>query len=115
MRDLNFMGLRFESMVIRDLRIYAQAVDGEVMHYQDSSDLAVDAIVQTGNSWGAFEIKLGGEKRIEEGATTLTRFKERVDTSRSGDPAVLAIIVGAGYGYVRKDGIHVIPIGCLGP
>jgi uncharacterized protein len=115
MRDLNFMGLLFESMTIRDLRIYAQAIDGEVMHYQDSSDLEVDAIVQTGNSWGAFEVKLGGEKRIEEGAATLTRFKERVDTSSSGDPAVLAIIVGAGYGYVRKDGIHVIPIGCLGP
>lgn len=115
MRDLNFMGLLFESMAIRDLRIYAQAIDGEVMHYQDSSDLEVDAIVQTGDSWGAFEIKLGGGKRIEEGAATLTRFKERIDTSRSGDPAVLAIIVGAGYGYVRKDGIQVIPVGCLGP
>ncbi|HET8863259.1 MAG TPA: DUF4143 domain-containing protein [Solirubrobacterales bacterium] len=115
MRDLNFMGLLFESTVIRDLRIYAQAIDGEVMHYQDSADLEVDAIVQTGNSWGAFEVKLGGEKRIEEGAATLIRFKERIDTSRSGDPAVLAIIVGMGYGYVREDGIHVIPVGCLGP
>ncbi len=114
-RDLNFMGLLFESMVIRDLRIYAQAIDGEVMHYQDSGGLEVDAIVQTGNSWGAFEVKLGGKRRIDEGAATLTRFKERIDTSRSGDPAVLAIIVGSGYGYVRKDGIHVIPIGCLGP
>lgn len=114
-RDLNFMGLLFESMVVRDLRIYAQAIDGEVVHYQDSSDLEVDAIVQAGNSWGAFEVKLGGEKRIEEGAATLTRFKERIDTSRSGDPAVLAIVVGTGYGYVRKDGIQVIPVGCLGP
>ncbi len=114
-RDLNFMGLLFESMVIRDLRIYAQAIDGEVMHYQDSSDLEVDAIVQTGNSWGAFEVKLGGDRRIEEGAVTLIKFKERIDTSKSGDPAVLAIIVGTGYGYVRKDGVHVIPVGCLGP
>lgn len=115
MRDLEFMGLLFESMVIRDLRVYAQAVDGEVAYYQDNSDLEVDAIVQTADSWGAFEIKLGGERRIEEGARSLTKFKDRIDTSRSGDPAVLAIIVATGYGYVRKDGIQVIPIGCLGP
>jgi uncharacterized protein len=115
MRDLNFVGLLFESMVIRDLRIYSQAVDGEVQYYQDSSGLEVDAIVQTGNTWGAFEVKLGGEKRIEEGAATLTRFRDRIDTSKSGDPAVLAIIVGTGYGYTREDGIHVIPVGCLGP
>ena len=115
MRDLEFMGLLFESMVVRDLRIYAQAIGGEVDYYQDSSDLEVDAIVQTGNSWGAFEIKLGGERRIEEGAKTLTRFRDWIDTSKSGDPAVLAIIVGTGYGYVREDGIQIIPIGCLGP
>jgi uncharacterized protein len=115
MRDLSFMGLLFESMVIRDLRVYAQAIDGEVQYYQDSSGLEVDAIVQAGNSWGAFEIKLGGERRIEEGAATLTRFRDRIDTSKSGDPAVLAIVVGTGYGYIREDGIHVIPVGCLGP
>lgn len=115
MRDLSFMGLLFESMVVRDLRIYAQAIDGEVMHYRDSGDLEVDAIVQTADSWGAFEIKLGGEKRIEDAAAALTRFRERVDTARSGDPAVLGIIVGSGYGYVREDGIQVIPIGHLGP
>lgn len=115
MRDLNFMGLLFESMVIRDLRVYSQAIDGEVMYYQDSSDLEVDAVVQAGDSWGAFEVKLGGEKRIEDGAATLTRFRERIDTSKVGNPAALAIIVGTGYGYVRKDGISVIPVGCLGP
>jgi predicted AAA+ superfamily ATPase len=114
-RDLNFMGLLFESMVIRDLKVYAQAIDGEIEHYQDSSQLEVDAIVTTGSSWGAFEVKLGGNKRIEEGAAALTRFKARIDTSKSGDPAVLAVIAGVGYGYVRKDGIQVIPIGCLGP
>jgi predicted AAA+ superfamily ATPase len=115
MRDLEFMGLLFESMVIRDLRIYAQALDGEVAYYQDNSNLEVDAIVQTAHSWGAFEIKLGGEKRIEEGARSLIKFRDRIDTSRSGDPAVLAIVVATGYGYVREDGIQVIPIGCLGP
>jgi predicted AAA+ superfamily ATPase len=114
-RDLSFMGLLFESMVTRDLRIYGQALDGAVEYYQDSGDLEVDAIVTAGGSWGAFEIKLGGERRIEEGAANLLKFKERIDTSRSGDPAVLAVIVGTGYGYVRKDGVQVVPIGSLGP
>jgi uncharacterized protein len=115
MKDLNFTGLLFESMAIRDIRIYAQAIDGEVMYYQDNSGLEVDAIVQAGNAWGAFEIKLGGETRIEEAAAALTKFSERVDTSKSGEPAVLGIIVATGYGYVRKDGIQVVPIGSLGP
>lgn len=115
MRDLNFVGLLFESLVVRDLRIYAQALDGDVMHYRDSGNVEVDAIVQAGDSWGAFEIKLGGERRIEEGAKALARFRKRIDTSKSGDPAVLAVIVGMGYGYVRKDGIQVVPIGSLGP
>jgi uncharacterized protein len=115
MRDLNFTGLLFESMVIRDLRIYAQVIDGEVEHYQDSGGLEVDAIVKTGGPWGAFEVKLGGDRRIEEAAANLIKFKERIDISRSGDPAVLAVIIGMGYGYVRKDGVQVIPIGCLGP
>jgi len=115
MRDLNFLGLLFESMVVRDLRIYAQRLDGAVEHYHDSGGLEVDAIVTTADSWGAFEVKLGGERRIEEGAASLIRFSERIDTSRSGEPAVLAIVVASGYGYVREDGIQVIPIGALGP
>lgn len=114
-RDLSFFGLLFESMVVRDLRIYAQALDGEIEHYQDSGGLEVDAIVSAGSTWGAFEIKLGGEKRIEEGAASLLRFKDRIDTVKSGDPAVLAVISATGYGYVRKDGIQVIPVGSLGP
>lgn len=115
MRDLNFMGFLFESMVVRDLRIYAQPLDGEVQHYQDSSGLEVDAIVATGSAWGAFEVKLGGEKAIKEGAASLTKFRDRIDTSKSGDPAVLAVVVGAGYAYTRKDGVQVIPVACLGP
>jgi predicted AAA+ superfamily ATPase len=115
MRDLNFMGFLFESMVVRDLRVYAQGLGGEVTHYRDSGDLEVDAIVQTAESWGAFEIKLGGEKRIEEGAANLLRFKERIDTTRSGEPAVLAIVAATGYGYLRDDGVQVVPAGALGP
>lgn len=115
LRDLNLFGLLFESMVIRDLRVYAQAVGGQVKQYHDSSGLEVDVIVETGGGWGAFEVKLGGERRIDEGATSLTRFAKQIDTDRSGDPSVLAVIVGTGYGYTREDGIQVIPIGALGP
>lgn len=114
-RDLNFMGLLFESLVVRDLRVYSQILDGEVQYYQDSGGLEVDAIVRIGDRWGAFEVKLGGPAAIEEAASTLKKFVAKVDTSRSGPPAVLAVIVGNGYGFVREDGVQVVPIGCLGP
>lgn len=114
-RDLNFLGFLFESLVVRDLRVYAQPLDGEVQHYRDSGGLEVDAIVKSGDSWGAFEIKLGGTEAIDEAASALRRFANRIDTSRTGPPGVLAVIVGTGYGYVRDDGVQVIPIGCLGP
>src|SRR5450755_35827 len=112
--DLNFFGLLFESLVVRDLRVYAQALDGAVYHYRDQTGLEVDAIVDTGERWGAFEIKLGTH-RIDEAAAHLATFAGRIDTTRRGPAAVLAVIVGTGYGYVRPDGIHVIPIGALGP
>ncbi|HET7418715.1 MAG TPA: DUF4143 domain-containing protein [Solirubrobacterales bacterium] len=114
-RDLNFMGFLFESLVVRDLRVYAQPLDGEVQHYRDSSGLEVDAIVTAGDSWGAFEIKLGGTEAVDEAAIALRKFVDRIDTSRTGPPSVLGVIVGNGYGYVREDGVQVIPIGCLGP
>jgi predicted AAA+ superfamily ATPase len=112
--DLNFVGLLFESLVVRDLRVYAQALDGAVYHYRDQTGLEVDAIVDMGESWGAFEIKLG-TNRIDEAAARLATFAGRIDTTKRGPAAVLAVIVGTGYGYVRPDGIHVIPIGALGP
>jgi predicted AAA+ superfamily ATPase len=114
-RDLSFMGFLFESLVVRDLRIYAQPLEGEVQHYRDSGGLEVDAIVRTGDSWGAFEIKLGGTEAIDEAASALRRFADRVDTSRTGSPATLGVIVGNGYGYMREDGVQVVPVGCLGP
>jgi uncharacterized protein len=115
LRDFSLLGLLFESLVVRDLRVYAQALDGHVRYYQDNSGLEVDAIVETGDAWAAFEVKLGGEGRVEEGAAALARFASRIDTGRSGRPKALAVIVGTGYGYVRDDGIQVIPIGALGP
>jgi uncharacterized protein len=114
LKDLRTFGLLFESLVVRDLRVYAQPIDGQVFHYRDQSQLEVDAVVDTGERWAAFEVKLG-PGQIEQAAATLAKFAGRVDTSKRGEPALLGVIVGSGYGYVRPDGIHVIPIGALGP
>lgn len=113
--DLNLLGLLFESLVIRDLRVLAQPLDGQVFHYRDNYGVEVDAIVQlTDGRWAAFEIKLGAGL-IDEGAASLTRFREAVDTRKTGEPAVLGVIAGTGYGYRRPDGIAVIPVGALAP
>lgn len=116
LKDLNLFGLLFESLVIRDLRIYGQANDAEVLHYRDNTGLEVDAIVEGRDGrWVGFEVKLGGENNIDEAAANLLTFAERIDTSKSGAPASLGVIVGTGYGYMRKDGVAVIPIGALAP
>ncbi len=115
-RDLNFLGLLFESLVIRDLRILSQSVGGKVLHYRDKEGLEVDAIVQlTDGRWGAFEVKLGGEKLIEEGAASLLRFADGIDIARTDAPTILCVICMSGYGYVREDGVAVIPIRSLAP
>lgn len=115
LKDLNLFGLLFESLVVRDLRVYAQSADASVYHYRDNTGLEVDAIVEAADGrWAAFEIKLG-PGHIEAGAASLSKFAERVDTTKSGEPSALAVIVGTGYGYTREDGIGVIPIGALGP
>lgn len=115
LKDLNLLGLLFESMVIRDLRIYAQAADAEVLQYRDNTGLEVDAIIQAGDGrWAAFEVKLGAA-RVDEGVANLLKFIERVDLDRCGKPSALGVIVSDGYGYLREDGIGVLPIGALGP
>ena len=115
LEDLELLGCLFESMVVRDLRVYAQAADAEVYHYRDNTGLEVDAIVQTAEGrWAAFEVKLG-HGDLDQAAANLVKFATRVDTSKSGTPATLAVIVATGYGYRREDGVSVIPIGALGP
>jgi uncharacterized protein len=114
--DLNLLGLLFESLVIRDLRIYGQASDARVLHYRDHTGLEVDAIVEARDGrWAAFEIKLGGEDAIEAAATSLRTFAKRIDTAKSGLPSRLGVIVASGYGYEREDGVAIIPIGALAP
>lgn len=114
--DLNYLGHLFESLVVRDLRVYAQANDARVMHYSDSSGLEADAIVQADDGpWAAFEVKLGSRQQVDEGAASIVKFAKQVNTSKCGEPAALGVIVGSGYGYRRADGVQVIPIGSLGP
>jgi predicted AAA+ superfamily ATPase len=114
--DLNTFGLLFESMAIRDLRIYVDPLGGSVHHYRDSDGLEVDAIVRTpSGAWGAFEVKLG-TGQVDDAVETLKDFATKVATEKVGEPAVLGIITASGYGYTRpSDGIVVIPIGALGP
>jgi uncharacterized protein len=115
LRDLELLGFLYESLVIRDLRVYAQANDAEVRHYRDNTGLEVDAIVEsTSGAWVAFEIKLGA-RWVDEAAANLLRFAERVDIKKSGAPQMLGVIVATGFGYRRPDGVAVIPIGALGP
>jgi predicted AAA+ superfamily ATPase len=115
LEDLQWFGCLFESLVVRDLRVYAQAADAAVYHYRDNTGLEVDAIVQAADGrWAAFEVKLG-QGQIDAAAATLRKFAERIDTAKSGPPQTLGVIVATGYGYRREDGIAVIPIGALAP
>jgi hypothetical protein len=115
LRDLNTLGLLFESLVVRDLRVYADAADAAVYHYRDSDGLEVDAIVEARDgTWGAFEVKLG-TGQVDQAADQLLKFADKVDTGKVGPPAVLGVITPNGYGLTRPDGVVTIPIGALGP
>ncbi len=115
LRDLELLGLLFESLLIRDLRVLAQALDGEVFHYRDNYGVEVDSIVQLRDGrWGAIEIKLG-PNQVEAAAAGLLRFRPQIDTRRTGEPAFVAVVCGSSYGYRRADGISVVPVGALGP
>lgn len=114
-KDLNTMGLIFETMAIRDLRVYAQPLDGQVYHYRDSNGLECDAVIHLRNGrYGLVEIKLGGQKLIDEGAHTLQKFASAIDTDKMQPPAFKMILTAVGnLAYKRPDGIYVIPITCL--
>ena len=111
--DLNFFGLLFESMVIRDLRVYADASGGSVFHYRDSRGTEADAIVEYADgTWGAFEIKLG-IGAVDEAAASLKKFAGKIDTGKVNPPAALAVITGNGFAYRRPDGVNVVPMSAL--
>ena len=116
MNDLNTYGLMFENLVIRDLRIYAQALDGEVYHYRDKSGLECDAVVHLRNGrYGLVEIKLGGDALISEGCSSLLKLAGRIDTEKTNAPSFLMVLTANGnMAYRNKDGIFIVPISTFG-
>ena len=115
LNDLETMGLFFETLCVRDLRVYAEAHDGEVFHYRDKNGLECDAVVHLRNGdYGLIEIKLGGDTRIEEGAANLNALEKKIDTTKMKNPSFKMVLTAVGqYAYMRKDGVIVVPIGCL--
>lgn len=113
--DLETFGLLFETLCVRDLRVYADALDGMVYHYRDKNGLECDAVIHLRNgAYGLVEIKLGGAAAIEKGASTLMELASKIDTTKMKVPAFLMILTAVGdYAYQRKDGIYVVPVGCL--
>ena len=113
--DLNTFGLFFETMCIRDLRVFADALNGKVYHFRDKTGLECDAVVHLRNgSYGLIEVKLGGDKLIEEGAENLKTLKNKIDITKMKAPSFLMVLIGVGdYAYRRQDGVYVVPIGCL--
>ena len=115
MNDLKTFGFLFEALCVRDLRVFADALGGQVYHYRDKDGLECDAVIHLRNgSYGLVEIKLGGEKLIEEGSNSLKALSEKIDTDKMKKTAFLMVLTGTGdYAYRRSDGIYVVPIGCL--
>lgn len=113
LHDLNTFGFFFESLCTRDVRVYAQANDGDVFHYRDKDQLEIDLIVSLNDGrWAGIEVKLG-EHQADEAAANLLQLKDKVDTSRIGEPSFLMVLTGGKFAYKRKDGVLVVPISCL--
>ena len=111
--DFNYFGFLFESLCDRDLRIYAEAIDGEVFHYRDSNGLEADAVIALNDGrWAAIEIKLGS-KEIEDAAKHLIELKNKIDTKKMHEPSFLMVLTGTEIAYRREDGVYIVPIGCL--
>lgn len=114
-KDIKSFGFFFEDMVVRDLRVYAESLDGKLYHYRDSNGLECDAVLHRRNgTYALIEVKLGGDKNIDEGASSLISLANNIDTERMPAPSFMAVVIGVGdYAYRRNDGVYVIPIGCL--
>jgi predicted AAA+ superfamily ATPase len=113
--DLETFGFLFESLAVRDLRVYSQPLDADLSHYRDESGLEVDAVVTCRDGrWAGVEVKLA-DSQADAAATSLLKFRDRVDTSKVGEPAALVVVTAGQYAYTRPDGVHVVPLGVLGP
>lgn len=117
MKDLNTLGLFFETMAVRDLRVYTESLEGNVYHYRDNNGLECDAVLHLRNGhYGLVEIKLGGDTLIEEGAKNLLLLSKKIDTEKMYAPSFQMVLTGVGpYAYQRADGVYVVPISCLRP
>lgn len=115
LNNLSTFGLLFETLCVRDLRVFADAMHGCVYHYRDKTGLECDAVIHLRNgAYGLIEIKLGGDDAIEYGAQTLKKLRDKIDTDKMQAPAFLMVLNGTGkYAYQRDDGVYVVPIGCL--
>lgn len=114
LKDFRTFGLMFEALCIRDLKIYSQSLEGDVFYYRDSNDLECDAIIHLKNGkWGAIEIKLGGNENEEQAASNLLKLSNVVDTDEMNKPSFLMVLTATKYAYKRKDGVLVVPLGCL--
>jgi predicted AAA+ superfamily ATPase len=113
--DLNTFGFLFEAMCIRDLRVFADALNGQVYHYRDKDGLECDAVLHLRNGdYGLIEVKLGGDKLIAEGAENLIKLSKKIDTTRMKSPSFMMILTAVGnYAFKRPDGVYVVPIACL--
>lgn len=113
LKDFEYFGFLFEALCTRDLRVYAEANDGKVYHYRDKTGLEADMIVQLADGrWAAIEVKMGN-KQIEEAAANLIKLSERVNTEKMGNPSFLMVLTAGEFAYRRKDGVFVVPLGCL--
>lgn len=112
--DLNTMGLLFETLCVRDLRVYGESLLGNVYHFRDAKGLECDAVIHLRNgSYGLIEIKLGGIL-VDEGAKSLLKLSNKIDTQKMKAPSFLMVLTAVGaYAYRREDGVYVVPIGCL--
>jgi hypothetical protein len=113
LKDFNTFGLLFESLAVRDLRVYAETIDGEVFHYRDGYGLEADAVVQLKDGrWGAIEVKMGVTE-IEKAAANLLKLKDTINTEKMNEPSFLMVLTAGQYACRRKDGVYIVPIGCL--
>ena len=113
--DLNTFGLIFETLCVRDLRVYAEALNGNIYHYRDKNGLECDAVVHLRNgNYGLVEIKIGGDNLINDGVSTLKALEEKIDPERMKKPSFLMVLTAVGpYAYRREDGVYIVPVGCL--
>lgn len=113
LKDFKTFGFLFESLCTRDLRVYAQAIDGDIFHYRDKSELEADLIVKLRDGrWAAIEVKLGNNQ-IEEAAGNLLELSRKIDTDKMNQPSFLMVLTGGNVAYRRTDGVLIVPIGCL--